>query len=89
MRRSPHCRRGGLRGVDYIKSYCDAIQFFLNTFATDEILSETFRRVNQMKQNQNETEIKFANCGVLKRTGYQDRCLRTGGSGENERVYID
>ncbi len=61
MRRSPHRRRGGLRGVDYIESYCDAIQFFLNTFPKDEILSEAFRRVNKMKQNQNETEIDFAN----------------------------
>ncbi len=54
-------RHGGVRGEDYIESYCDAVQWFLNAFATDEILSEAFRRVHQMTQNQDETETEFAN----------------------------
>ena len=54
-------RRGGVRGEDCIESYCDAVQWFLNTFATDEILSEAYRKVNQMRQNPNETEEQFGN----------------------------
>ncbi len=54
-------RRGDVRGEDYIESDCDAIQWFLNTFATDEIRLETFKRVNQMRQDPNETETEFEN----------------------------
>ncbi len=54
-------RRGGVRGEDDIESYSDAIQWFLYTFTAYEILSEAFRRVNQMKHNQDEIETEFAN----------------------------
>ncbi len=78
-------RRGGVRGEDYIESYCDAVQWFLNTFATDEVLSEAFRKVNQMRQNKTETESEFAN-------RLRDETLRCGDifdEGNLTQMFID
>ncbi len=54
-------RLSGLKGKYYIESYCDGVQWFLHTYASDEIASEPLRRVYQIKQNLYETETTLRN----------------------------